>query len=800
MSMAFSPRFTRSPMPFSLFVPLLIGSFALVTACKSEGPAAAVTAASDEPADVSEKTADARPREAVPEPDRALWFADGLGRAAILARERGDHAEATRLLDALLQTQLDGSQRAGAQWLRGLEELHAQRYASAADLFAEAAKAPALAPVRARLVRLEARARLDAAQPDAALELVRSVSKADRRAAGLEEDFAVLEADALLRTKSRADARAAYEGYLSAYPKGGHRVGVTIKLARMLAAPEALEEDPQAKAEAVEYYEALLLEAPLSDYGQEAAEVLPALRIAAGTKRSAKERAEFERKLAVARMDAMLGARQYTAAIKAADALVRKGPDPSTRCQALYIKGSAIFKQRRRADARPVFEKAAAACKASGGVTSYEVKSRYQGARGLYAEGKYAKAAEAFTSLAKEHPKDSYADDAWVLAGESWAESGDAAQATAAFESALAVAGDMKEEARRRLLLVAFSQGDAARALALCDDALASTIEAPRAEAKLRYFRGRALSMLGRGDEAVSAWVEAIEAEPLGYPAAMAMSRLNEAGAQPFERGLAILQRETPRAEVEVASEASHRAVLLARLGLGEDAQEELDVAGVRGWPAIAVLNQAGLYSAAQRALANLGTTWRRTPPGKANLEVWRLAHPRPFADLIDGYEASHEVPDLLAFAVMQTESRFNPGATSWAGARGLIQLMPATASGVAKKAGLQVDKEDLYDPATNLDLGMRYLSGLISRYGGGPGAVALAIPSYNAGAGAVDKWLGERGSWDLDLFIEAIPYDETRNYTQSVFGRWWTYSWLYGQGDPAQRVPLLPKTTPKKP
>lgn len=767
--------------------------------CKTDGPAATVSAAGSEAAEANEAPEVPPGNDVaadVSEPDRSLWFSDGLGRDAILARERRDHAEAVRLLDALLDTELSQAERAGALWLRGLEDVSAERYAAAADRFSEAAGAPELAPVRARLIRLEAQARLDAGQPDAALKRVRSLDAKERKSSGLGEAFAVLEADALLRTKARAEARQAYESYLSDFPKGSHRVGVSIKLARMLAAEEG---DTKAQAKAIRLYEVLLLEAPLSDYGEEADKALPGLRRTAGETRSAKDRTEFDRKLALARMDAMLAGRRYKGATKAADALLRKGADQPTRCRALYVKGSAIFKQRRRADARPVFDKAAAACKKAKGVTKYEVKSRYQGGRGLYAEGKYEKAAAAFSLLAKEHASNSYADDAWVLAGESWSEHGDEAKATAAFEAAVGVDGDMKDEARRRLLVLAFSSGNAARALALCDAGLEGSIPHPGTKAKLHYFRGRALAELGKSDGAASAWVDAVEADPLGYSAAQAMARLHAAGPESFERGLAMLRRETPKADAVTSSKGAQRAVLLARLGLGADARDELSMAGVRGWPAIAVLNQAGLYAEAQRTLANLGTAWRRTPPGGENLAIWKLAYPQPFADLIDGYEDSHNVPDLLAFAVMQTESRFNPGATSWAGARGLIQLMPATAQGVAKKAGMTVTKDDLYDPATNLNLGMRYLAGLVKRYGGGPGAVALAIPSYNAGAGAVDKWLAARGSWELDLFIEAIPYDETRKYTQSVFGRWWAYRWIYGEGSPAERVPLLPVSTPKK-
>jgi soluble lytic murein transglycosylase len=149
----------------------------------------------------------------------------------------------------------------------------------------------------------------------------------------------------------------------------------------------------------------------------------------------------------------------------------------------------------------------------------------------------------------------------------------------------------------------------------------------------------------------------------------------------------------------------------------------------------------------------------------------------------------------------MQTESRFNPGATSWAGARGLIQLMPSTARGEAKKIGLEdFDPLRLYEPAYNLSIGQHHLHGLVKRFGGQDEVVPLAIPSYNAGAGAVDRWLKERGEWDYDLFLESIPYDETRRYTQSVLGRWFAYRWLHSdESDARARIPYVPLKIPAR-
>jgi soluble lytic murein transglycosylase len=91
----------------------------------------------------------------------------------------------------------------------------------------------------------------------------------------------------------------------------------------------------------------------------------------------------------------------------------------------------------------------------------------------------------------------------------------------------------------------------------------------------------------------------------------------------------------------------------------------------------------------------------------------------------------------------------------------------------------------------------MRYLAHLTRRWGGGDGGPALAIPSYNAGAGSVDKWVAERGDWPLDLFIESIPYDETRRYTQNVLERWAVYRWMYAKGD--ERLIYLPTQVPKR-
>lgn len=774
---------------------VLIGSLAL--GCRTDTPAAALSTAPEGEDSESPDTAAEEPA-AVASVDRDLWFSIPAGNEAIVARERQDFEAAAVLLQQVLdEPGATGSDRAGAHWLLGLQDNDAERYLSAAARFESAAEVAELAPLRVRLQALRAQALLDGSKPAEARELLENIDKDAGAKSAVAEDLAVMAGDAKLRSRDDPAAIEAYEAYLDAFPKGGRRAEVEAKLARLLSRGDAL----AAKKRAVKLYEKLLIKVPLSDFGEEAARVLPKLRSSAGAKRESKDARDFQRSVSLAKMEAQLGRRRYASTIKAANALLGGSSlDVAGRCRTLYAKGSAIFKQRNRKGARPVFERAAAACKGNAKLVTYEVKSRYQGARGLYAEGKYGKAALAFESLAKEHAKNSYSDDAWVLAGESWSEANDEAKATLAFERGLAVGGDMQDEARRRLLLLAFAAGDNTRALALCDAALAKRIVSPVAKSKLQYFRGRALAALGKSSEAADAWVAAVETDPLNYPALQSLSRLQEQGAAELERGLAALQAKGEAASAASIGPRAERALILARLGLGKEARQELVHADIDGWPAVSVLNRAGLYAEGQKLIANLGTSWRTKSPD-ASRERFELAYPLPFNGLISKFETSHDVPHLLAYAVMKTESRFNPGATSWAGARGLIQLMPGTAKTVASDAGMSVKPEQLYQPEVNLDLGMRYLAKLVGRFGGGDPAVALAVPSYNAGAGAVDRWLGERGTWDLDLFIEAIPFDETRHYTQSVLGRWWAYRWLYAGKDsePASRVPYMPLTIPSR-
>jgi soluble lytic murein transglycosylase len=152
------------------------------------------------------------------------------------------------------------------------------------------------------------------------------------------------------------------------------------------------------------------------------------------------------------------------------------------------------------------------------------------------------------------------------------------------------------------------------------------------------------------------------------------------------------------------------------------------------------------------------------------NLPVYDIAYP---TTSLPPYRGDGTPPEsALVLGLTRQESEFDPQASSGAGARGLMQLMPATAKLVAHQHGLSYsNKNDLFTPSTNMQIGMAHFADLLQSFAG---SYVLAIASYNAGAGRINQWMTQYGdprasSDDMVDWIERIPFNETRNYVQRV-------------------------------
>lgn len=171
--------------------------------------------------------------------------------------------------------------------------------------------------------------------------------------------------------------------------------------------------------------------------------------------------------------------------------------------------------------------------------------------------------------------------------------------------------------------------------------------------------------------------------------------------------------------------------------------------------------------------------------------------YPRPYDALVARAAAESGLPAALIYGLIRQESLYEPRARSHANAYGLMQLLLPTARGVAQRHNLpRPDVEALYQPARNVALGARYLAERFQRF---DGQWMPAIASYNAGAGAVDRWLPETPK-DADIWMENVPYNETRNYIGKLMWHQAVYAWL-STGEPQRATAALrPVTAPQRP
>jgi soluble lytic murein transglycosylase len=134
---------------------------------------------------------------------------------------------------------------------------------------------------------------------------------------------------------------------------------------------------------------------------------------------------------------------------------------------------------------------------------------------------------------------------------------------------------------------------------------------------------------------------------------------------------------------------------------------------------------------------------------------------------------------------LIRQESAFIENARSSADARGLMQILPATASRLARQARIpHYSAKKLFQAETNIALGTRYLAFLVRRYG----KTELALAAYNAGSTRVDLWLKEFGNVNMPEFVEKIPFYETRNYIKQVVSNRALYGLLTSSAAPEAR------------
>lgn len=163
-----------------------------------------------------------------------------------------------------------------------------------------------------------------------------------------------------------------------------------------------------------------------------------------------------------------------------------------------------------------------------------------------------------------------------------------------------------------------------------------------------------------------------------------------------------------------------------------------------------------------------------------APVDVLRLFYPPSYAELVRPEAERAGIDPALALALIKQESGFDPNAVSRVGARGLMQLMPATGAEQARKEGVgSFHPDSLFRPAMNVRLGVAYLADVLKSHGGEP---SLALAHYNAGPIALARWMPRLQGRPLEEAVEDIGYAETREYVKRVGANWKTYRVLWAE------------------
>jgi soluble lytic murein transglycosylase len=397
-------------------------------------------------------------------------------------------------------------------------------------------------------------------------------------------------------------------------------------------------------------------------------------------------------------------------------------------------------------------------------------------------------AAEQYLAFATKYPRLSGAAEAYWNAAMAYERSGRRKQAREVFLRLAAryPKSEFADNGRWRAGYALYSAGTYQKAARAFLDLAAHTSEEYLRDQGF-YWAGKALMKAGKEDEG-KVWIRrAAEGFPVSYYSSRARAVTGEENGR-YPRVAkprpGLLEQDYERSDYMVKGDA------LASLGLYREAereyararwahQDDLFALGdlLQRLERIGSMNQA-------LKVSNLMASIEREQGIPVTLASFRRLYPTYYWGEINRSAQSVGLDPNLVLAVIRQESAFDHTALSSAGARGLMQLMPATGRTLARRTRMRrFSEEDLWQPRTSIQLGTRHLSDHLRHFSGHDGQrLSLALSAYNAGLKAARRWSRRLRAADVDEFVESIPYRETRNYVKLVYRNYQVYSYLQSE------------------
>ena len=507
---------------------------------------------------------------------------------------------------------------------------------------------------------------------------------------------------------------------------------------------------------------------------------------------------------------ALFRASQFEPAYDAFRKALEAGPDHPQKADMLLRSGIALYRLGRRPEAASVLERLLKAklpdCRCAEALNWLGKSYSRLGLR--------EEAVETYLKLVSLYPDSGWADNALYLAGNVYRDAGDMRQALKYYRRLVAEypGSSLADSSLWWDGWASYSAGDYRAAEQVFREIVKRYPRSFLVNQAL-YWQGRAAEQRGSTEQALRSWQRVLKRGPFTYYGYRTAERF-PGSVMPVEYEAVVAadgsgEDGAPGEELEPdgseqedgppdwtddafaalsASPAYHRTMELMYLGMKKEAAAEL-------WSLQELMpRRQGALMGLSKTFFKLGDYHRsliivlrnyeralERPSPRYSDDLWVLAYPQGYWTSIITQARKYGLDPFFVAAVIREESQFRPDAVSPAGARGVMQVMPATGAWIARNAGIaDFDRSRLHDPDLNITVGSWYLNHLMKRF---KGDIVLVSAAYNAGPEAVASWVDKKSAADRDaaVFVETIPFVETRGYVKKVLRNYAEYRRIYG-------------------
>ena len=408
-----------------------------------------------------------------------------------------------------------------------------------------------------------------------------------------------------------------------------------------------------------------------------------------------------------------------------------------------------------------------------------------------------------YQKLVQLFPKSNYSDDALYRAGRIYSLKEDFTNAASYFQrvSSDYPGGDKLPDALWELGLIQYRSGDYNSAKNTFSN-YASSYKGSSLEEKGLFWQAKCCQKLGENDKAADLYKKIINLNSYSYYTFASSKMLAEMNEEvQIEEINTQLNPENPHIADIIPdiydileedsyikdSEINHidKAIELLKLEFFNSVSLEIEAGSteIEENPA-RTLEIATLFLKSNNYANSIRIIYKNFYKLKSGLNepytdyLYYLYYPYGYKEAVQKYSSQYNLDPLFTLAVIRQESLFEPDAGSYAGAQGLMQIMPATGEGIARQIGISNYYTNLLlDPDINIRMGTFYLRQQLDNFSQNQ---FYCVGAYNGGPGRMSDWISKRGDMDIDEFIESVSYEQSREYIKKVMGNYYFYQMLY--------------------